>query len=221
MVRAVLLGPPGSGKGTQAILLCEKFNAVHLSTGDILRRHVREGTPLGMEAREYMERGELVPDRVVNEMVEHELDGLSDRGFVLDGYPRTVGQAGFLEKTLARRGIPLTLVLYLDVPHREVIERLSARRVCPNCGATYNMRLTPPREDQVCDRCGSRLVQRPDDRAEVVERRLEVYEEETRPLLEFYGQRCLLERVPALGTVEDVFRRVAQVVEARCGSSPS
>ena len=220
MLRAILLGPPGSGKGTQAILLSRRFDVPHVSTGDLFRRHVREGTPLGRRAREYMERGQLVPDPLVNEMVDRELDSLAETGFILDGYPRTVEQARFLDSALGRRGLALTVALLLQVPEEEIVARLGARLVCPNCGASFNLRLNPPARDRVCDRCGAGLERRADDDPGVVRTRLRVYEEETRPLLDFYRRRCLLEEVSGVGPVDEVHRRLVEAVLRRCHPSP-
>jgi adenylate kinase len=205
-VRIVLLGPPGAGKGTQAGRLAEHFAVPHVATGDIFRTHVRRGTPLGREARRHMDAGELVPDEIVVGMVASTLDDLDD-GFVLDGFPRTVAQAGALDTELESRGLRLDAVLAFDVDTDTVVRRLAARRTCPACQRAYNLVSTPPRDDLVCDEDGTGLVQREDDREETVRRRLEVYREQTAPVRAHYQERGLVRPIDADGTADQVFRR--------------
>lgn len=196
-MRLVLLGPPGAGKGTHARILSEEYGAAHLATGDILRRHIREQTELGKRAKKIIDRGELVSDQLVNELMARELEELGEsRGVILDGYPRTVGQAEALDGFLSRRKESLTSALYFKTSVEVIIDRLSGRRACPRCGANYHIRNIPPKTEGICDRCGEKLVLRKDDQPETVRHRLEVYEKETAPLLEYYRKRGLLDEVP-------------------------
>ncbi len=202
----VLLGPPGAGKGTLAARLVEEFGFKHLSTGDILREEVAQGSELGKLAKGYMERGELVPDEVILGMVRERVDGEKE-GFLFDGFPRTIAQAEGLERIL-----PVNLVIYLDLPEEEVVRRLSARRVCKKCGANYNLLTQPPKVPGVCDRCGGELYQRPDDREEVIRNRFRVYLERSAPLIGYYERKGILVRVDASLSPEEVFARVAEVL---------
>lgn len=213
----IFLGPPGSGKGTQAALLEERFGLCQISTGDILRQAVADGTPLGNEAKACMDRGDLVPDRVVIGIVEEKLKGAECRkGFVLDGFPRTTGQAEALDAIMrdfpAPDGLRIDRAVAFQVDEEALVARLSGRRTCEACQAMFHLTLSPPRVDGVCDRCGGRLVQRPDDREDVIRQRLAVYEESTRPLLDYYAGRDLLSRVPAGGTVDEVHAAVKAAV---------
>jgi len=205
-VNLVLLGPPGAGKGTLAARLVEEFGFKHLSTGDILREEVAQGSELGKLAKGYMERGELVPDEVILGMVRERVDGEKE-GFLFDGFPRTIAQAEGLERIL-----PVNLVIYLDLPEEEVVRRLSARRVCKKCGANYNLLTQPPKVPGVCDRCGGELYQRPDDREEVIRNRFRVYLERSAPLIGYYERKGILVRVDASLSPEEVFARVAEVL---------
>ncbi|MBC7339400.1 MAG: adenylate kinase [Firmicutes bacterium] len=215
-MRVVLLGPPGSGKGTQAARLGEHWGVPHISTGDAFRRAVAEGTPLGRLAREYMQRGELVPDEVVNGVVAARLAGEDcARGFVLDGYPRTVPQAEAFAALLEERGLRLDAVVDLVVSEEELVRRAAGRRVCARCGANYHLEFQPPREPGRCDRCGGELVQREDDLPATVAQRLAVYRRQTEPLVEFYRERGLLVPVDGSGAVEEVTRVVLAAVDGR------
>lgn len=183
----ILLGPPGVGKGTQGVLLCERRGLAHLSTGDLLRKARREGTPLGREAQRYMDRGELVPDEVIIGMVREHLAGLDDdAGVVFDGFPRTVAQAEALDGVLEELGRRVDRVLVLKADDEVLVKRLAGRRSCPECGAVYNVHFNPPETEGVCDRCGAGLAHRADDQADTVRTRLEVYRELTEPLIAFY-----------------------------------
>ena len=211
--RVVLLGPPGAGKGTQAKLLEQKFSARQISTGDILRKAVAEQTPLGKEAAEYINRGALVPDDVIVNLVAERLKEKDcENGFILDGFPRTIPQAASLDGLLKQRGISLTAVLSIRVPHKVIIQRLAGRRTCRNCGALAHVIFTPPKKEGACDRCGGELYQRDDDREETIANRLKVYEEQTAPLADYYRQQGLLREIDGVGGVEDIGARVIRAL---------
>ena len=217
-MRVVLLGPPGAGKGTQAVALAERWGVPHVSTGDAFRRAVSARTSLGAVAQGYMERGELVPDPVVNGVVAERL-GESDcrAGFVLDGYPRTIAQAEALEQMLQRRGEPLDAAVNLAVDEEELVRRAMGRRVCSRCGSNYHLEFRPPRQSGRCDRCGGELVLRDDDQPQTVRQRLDVYRSQTEPLLDFYRQRHLLLEVDGVGSVEQVTEAIVRAVGAKRG----
>jgi adenylate kinase len=208
LVRLVLVGPPGAGKGTQAEFIAERFSIPKISTGDIFRANVSGGTELGRMAKEYMDAGDLVPDKVTIAMVRDRL-GEPDAaaGFLLDGFPRNVAQAYELDSILNDLGNSLDVVLELQVDNEEVVRRLSGRRTCRKCGHIWHVEYDPTKVEGVCDRCGGELFQRDDDRAETVRHRLDVYVEQTSPLVEFYSGRGQLVVVNAIGTVEDVTER--------------
>jgi adenylate kinase len=192
----ILLGAPGAGKGTQAERVAEDFNLPLIVTGDLLRAAVQQGTELGRQAKGYMDRGELVPDEVIIGVILERVDAEEARdGFLLDGFPRTVGQAEALEEALGRLDRRLTAALYLDVPDEEVVRRLSGRRMNPRTGRVYHVELDPPRVEGIDDEDGTPLVQRDDDKPETIRRRLEVYHQQTAPLVDFYEERGLLRRV--------------------------
>jgi adenylate kinase len=207
-MRVVLVGPPGAGKGTQAEFIADRFSIPKISTGDIFRANVSGGTELGKIARQYMDAGDLVPDSVTVAMVRDRL-GEPDAaaGFLLDGFPRNVAQAYELDSILGDLGSSLDVVLELDVDHDEVVRRLSGRRTCRKCGHIWHIEYEPTKVPGVCDKCGGELFQRDDDRAETVRHRLDVYAQQTAPLIEFYGSREQLVVVDAVGTVEDVTER--------------
>jgi len=207
-----LFGPPGAGKGTQAELIEKKFGAVHISTGDILREAVANGTEIGKLAKSYMDRGELVPDEVVIDIAIAKLQEIGDSGFLLDGFPRTVAQAEALDKALSASGIPLDTVISLNVPEEEIVRRLSGRRVCTECGAIYHIDSIPDGTLN-CLLCGGKLIQRADDNPESIRNRLRVYDEQTSPVLDYYRGRGILVEINAVGTVEEVFCRL---MEALC-----
>jgi adenylate kinase len=218
-VRVILLGPPGAGKGTQAGNIAGTYGIPHISTGDILRANVREGTELGLRAKGFMDAGELVPDEVIIGMVGARLaEADAEKGFLFDGFPRTVPQAEALEALLREREQPLDVVLRLAVDEDEVVTRLTGRRTCASCGAVYHVAHQPPATDGVCDACGGDLVQREDDREDVVRNRLEVYRRSTEPLEEFYWNRGLLRDVEAVGTVDEVAARAGAVLAEHAGA---
>ena len=209
----LLLGAPGAGKGTQAPVLARAIGGVHLSTGDMLREVVREDTPRGRRAQEYMQRGELVPDDLVLEMVMERLQRPdAQEAFVLDGFPRNLNQARELDAALANGGKRLDVAIQVDVPREVLIERLGGRWTCTRCGAIYHEQSNPPRQSGVCDRCGGKLWQRPDDRPEAVERRLQVYQDETAPLVDYYRERGVLREVNGNQSFEQVTRALLAVV---------
>lgn len=214
-MRLVLVGPPGAGKGTQAEFIAAHLAVPKVSTGDIFRANVAEGTPLGRKAREYMDAGQLVPDEVTINMVRERL-GEPDaaEGFLLDGFPRTVPQAVALDKLVADLGAGLDVVLELVVDDDEVIRRLSGRRTCHGCGKVWHMEFDPPTHEGVCDRCGGELFQRDDDRAETVAERLRVYSRDTAPLVGYYGAQGKLVGIDATGPVEDVTLRAIDALRS-------
>ncbi len=206
----VFLGPPGAGKGTQAKLLSQRMGFLHLSTGDLLREAVKNQTPLGKKAKEYMDRGELVPDELIVQLIEETMP--KDGSVILDGFPRTVNQALALEEMLKGKGEKISKVLFFDVPDEVIIDRLSGRRVCSKCGAVYHVKYNPPKVEGVCDLCGGSLMQRDDDKEEVVKKRLEVYRKQTQPLIEFYQDRGIIYRLDAGKGVEELFEEVKGLI---------
>jgi len=212
-MRVVFLGAPGVGKGTQADRIAGQFKVAKISTGDLLREAVRTQTPLGLKAKSYMDQGKLVPDDVVIGLVREKLDDPScANGFVLDGFPRTVPQAEALGRVLNSKGIALDQVVNFQVSREDVVRRLSVRRSCPKCQATFHIDFATPKVEGVCDRCGEPLVQRSDDRRDAIETRLKVYDEQTAPLVRYYDERKLLSPLDASGTVEVVFQQLSRAL---------
>jgi adenylate kinase len=213
-VRLILLGPPGAGKGTQAVRIAEAYGIPHISTGDILRANVRAGTELGVEAKRYMDAGDLVPDELVMRMVGDRLrEPDASTGFLFDGFPRTVPQAESLHDLLVEHEAPLDAVLRLSVPREDVIARLTGRRTCGQCGRIFHLLFDPPAEEGRCDDCGGELVQRDDDTEEVALNRLDVYAAQTEPLEHFYWERGLLRDVEATGTPDEVFASARSILD--------
>ncbi len=210
----ILLGPPGAGKGTQAERIVEKFSLVYIATGDILRKAVKEGSPLGRKAREYMDQGQLVPDNLVVEIVRDRLmEPDCTNGALLDGFPRTVDQAVFLEQVLPDIDTQIDRVLLIEVDENELIERLTGRRVCGDCGANYHVKYKSPKVRNVCDQCGGDLYQRDDDSLATVTERLEVYKKQTEPLVEFYQERSFLSKIDGNQGIDGVFDQINSVLE--------
>jgi adenylate kinase len=213
-VRLVLVGPPGAGKGTQAEFIAAHFGVPKISTGDIFRANVSGGTPLGQQAKKYMDAGDLVPDEVTNAMVRDRLaEPDATDGFLLDGFPRNVAQADVLNGMLAELDTTLSVVLDLEVDFDEVVKRLSGRRTCKKCGHVWHLEFDAPSVAGVCDKCSGELFQRDDDRPETVRRRLEVYAEQTAPLIDFYRATDQLVSIDALGAVEDVTERAIAALD--------
>jgi len=211
--RVVLLGPPGAGKGTQAKLLQERFAACQISTGDILRKAVADQTPLGKEASAYIDRGALVPDVVIVNLVAERLkDKDCEAGFILDGFPRTIPQAKSLDEILTKMGRGLNRVLSVKVPKDVIIQRLAGRRTCRSCGALSHKVFNPPKKEGVCDRCGGELFQRDDDREETVAHRLSVYETQTAPLVDYYRRMGILQEIDGVGKIDDIRDRVIKAL---------
>jgi|Deesub1362A_J573_1020465.scaffolds.fasta_scaffold00132_11 adenylate kinase len=213
-MRLVLLGAPGAGKGTQAKKLIEKYGIPQISTGDILRKAVADGTPLGREAKSYMDRGELVPDSVVIGLVKERL-GQDDckKGYILDGFPRNTAQAEELDKLLNELNMPLDVALSVDVPFDDLMKRLTGRRTCRNCQQMYNIYFSPPKKDGVCDKCGGELYQRDDDKEETIRNRLEVYQRSTAPLIDYYKAKGILRSVDGRGSIEEIFNRICEILD--------
>jgi adenylate kinase len=215
----ILMGAQGAGKGTQAERIAPRYNLVHLSTGELFRAAVASGTELGVLAKEYLDRGELVPDDVTIGIVDAKLLQIATgepkrAGALFDGFPRTAAQAAGLDSALARRDERITAVVEIRVPREKLVTRLSGRRVCPNCGATYHIELNPPARAGICDRCGSKLVQRPDDTPEAITRRLDIYFAQTEPLLAYYQERGLLTRVDGDRQIDEVTEAIAAAIDA-------
>lgn len=213
-MRIVLLGPPGSGKGTQAVKLAAKLGAAHIATGDLFRTEIAEETELGILANEYISHGNLVPNDVTNALVESRLTKNDAEGFVLDGYPRTLDQADALEAALTKLGRPLDGAFLIDVPDSAIVERAVGRLLCNSCGAIYHLKFKPPQVAGICDNCRGILSVRDDDTPSTVRHRLTVYHRITAPLLGFYGSRALLTRIDGVGNPDEIFNRLVAAIGA-------
>ena len=215
-MKLILLGPPGAGKGTQAKMLTEKFSIPQISTGDILRAAVKAGTPMGRKAKEFMDAGGLVPDEVVVGIVRDRLQEADcGNGFILDGFPRTVAQADALQTSLEEMGKGLDRVISLAVDAEALVERLTGRRTCRQCGRGYHVTFDPPRQAGVCDACGGELFQRDDDREETIRKRLQVYEDQTAPLISYYRQAGVLMELDGMQPIPQVQEQMLSLLQAR------
>jgi len=211
----IMLGPPGAGKGTQAKMMVEKFGIPQISTGDMLRAAVKEGTELGRRAKEYMDRGELVPDEVVIGIVKERLAQPDcNKGFILDGFPRTIPQAEALDKVLGELGKKIEYVINIVVPQKDLLTRLTGRRTCRKCGAMYHVLFNPPKKEGVCDKCGGELYQRDDDKEDTIIQRLKVYEDQTAPLIEYYRGKGVLYDVDGTGPIQGIFQQILKILGA-------
>ncbi|MEK7823053.1 MAG: adenylate kinase [Nitrospirota bacterium] len=212
-MRLVLLGAPGAGKGTQAKKLIEKHGIPQISTGDILRKAVADGTPLGKEAKSYMDKGDLVPDKVVIGLIEDRLKQPDcKKGFILDGFPRNTPQAETLDAMLKKLNMPLDSALSVDVPKDDLTKRLTGRRTCKGCQQMYNVYFSPPKKNGVCDKCGGELFHRDDDKEETIKRRLDVYDAQTAPLINYYKKSGILKSVIGVGGIDEIFKKVCSVL---------
>jgi len=218
-MRIILLGPPGAGKGTQAKVLAQNLGLPHISTGDILRQNVAKNTRLGMKAKDFMQRGALVPDELVTQMfIERINQPDTKKGFILDGYPRTIRQAEDLDAILKERNEQIDFAVYLETSEPVIIQRLSGRRVCSKCGANFHIKNMPPKIDMICDNCGASLYQRSDDKEETIKKRLVVYQQESSPLIDYYQDSGKLRRLNADGEAEGVLHKIVVMAQGEDGS---
>ncbi len=212
-MKIIMLGAPGAGKGTQAKMIAEKYSVPHISTGDIFRANIKEGTELGKEVKSYMDQGLLVPDeltvRILLDRVSREDCG---GGYILDGFPRTIPQAQVLEQELAKMGDAIDFAIDVEVPDEEIIGRMTGRRACVGCGATYHIVHIPPRQEGICNECGKELILRDDDKLETVKKRLDVYHEQTQPLIEFYAEKGILRTIDGTAPMQDVFTVIGTIL---------
>ncbi|SHH84502.1 Adenylate kinase [Clostridium collagenovorans DSM 3089] len=214
-MKIVLLGPPGAGKGTQAKSISNKYSIPHISTGDIFRYNITQMTPLGIEAKKYMDKGQLVPDDLTIDLIKDRLTQEDCKnGYLLDGYPRTVAQAESLKNALEANNEKLDCALLIDVPREFILDRMTGRRVCPSCGASYHIKYNPPKNGVNCDECGNEVIQRADDTASTVNNRLDVYEKQTSPLVEYYKGENQLLVVDGTQSINDVFKQICEKIEA-------
>lgn len=211
----IMLGAPGAGKGTQAIQLADKYQIPHISTGDIFRANIKQGTELGKKAKTYMDQGLLVPDELVCELVVDRLqkDDCKE-GFILDGFPRTIPQAEALTEALDKVGSKIEYAINVDVPDANIVERMSGRRACVNCGATYHVVNAPTKVEGVCDKCGEAVALRDDDKPETVQKRLEVYHEQTQPLIDFYDAKGVVKTIDGTQPMDQVFNAIVEILGA-------
>jgi adenylate kinase len=213
VMKIIMLGAPGAGKGTQAKMIADKYGIPHVSTGDIFRANLKEGTELGLKAKEYMDKGELVPDELtVSILLDRVAKDDCKNGYVLDGFPRTIPQAEVLEKELDKLGDKIDLAIDVEVPDENIIKRMGGRRACVKCGATYHIEHVPPKKEGICDTCGSELILRDDDKPETVSNRLSVYHAQTQPLIDFYSERGVLKEVDGTKDMMDVFADIVSII---------
>lgn len=214
-MKIIMLGAPGAGKGTQAKMIASKYQVPHISTGDIFRANIKNGTELGKKAKEYMDQGLLVPDELTVDLV---IDRLSQddcsKGYILDGFPRTIPQAQALDGALAKRGEKMDYAINVDVPDENIVTRMSGRRACTGCGATYHIVHNPSKKGDICEVCGETLILREDDKPETVHKRLSVYHEQTQPLIDYYTEQGILKTVDGTQDMNDVFAAVTKILEA-------
>lgn len=214
-MKIIMLGAPGAGKGTQAQMIADKFNIPHISTGDIFRANIKNGTELGKKAKEFMDKGQLVPDELTVQLL---LDRVANEdcknGYVLDGFPRTIPQADVLGNELTKLGDKVDFAINVDVPDENIVRRMSGRRACLKCGATYHIEHIPPKKEGICDKCGSELVQREDDKPETVQNRLSVYHEQTQPLIDYYDKKNILKTVDGTKDMQEVFSNIVGILNA-------
>ena len=212
-MKIIMLGAPGAGKGTQARMSADKYGVPHISTGDIFRANIKNGTELGMEAKKYMDQGLLVPDELtVRILLDRVAQDDCKNGYVLDGFPRTIPQAEVLDSELTKLGDHIDYAINVDVPDENIVKRMSGRRACLTCGATYHIEHVPPKKEGICDVCGSELVLRDDDKPETVKNRLNVYHEQTQPLIDFYTEKGVLKTVDGTVPMEEVFAAITAIL---------
>jgi len=212
-MKIIMLGAPGAGKGTQAKMIADKYKLPHISTGDIFRANIKAGTDLGKEAKGYMDKGQLVPDELTVQIL---LDRVSkddcQKGYILDGFPRTIPQAEVLEKELLKRNEKIDYAINVEISDEIIIKRMAGRRACLNCGATYNITSLPPKAEGICDRCGNELVQRDDDKEETVKDRLTVYQKQTKPLIAYYNERNVLKSIDGSHPAVETFKEIIAII---------
>ena len=212
-MKIIMLGAPGAGKGTQAKMIAEQYNIPHISTGDIFRANIKNNTELGQEAKSYMDKGQLVPDELtVKILLDRVAQADCANGYVLDGFPRTIPQAEVLEQELNKLNDKIDYAINVEVPDENIIRRMSGRRACLNCGATYHIEHIPPKQEGICDKCGEKLVLRDDDKEETVKNRLNVYHEQTQPLIDFYTARGVLKTVDGTVDMKEVFNAITSIL---------
>ena len=213
-MKIIMLGAPGAGKGTQAKMIADKYGVPHISTGDIFRANIKNGTELGMEAKKYMDQGLLVPDELtVKILLDRVAEEDCKEGYLLDGFPRTIPQAEVLDKALTELGDAIDYAINVDVPDENIVKRMSGRRACLSCGSTYHMEHIPPKKEGVCDKCGNELVLRDDDKPETVLNRLEVYHKQTQPLIQFYEEKGVLRTVDGTKPMKEVFDSIVEILK--------
>ena len=214
-MKIIMLGAPGAGKGTQAKMIADKYGVPHISTGDIFRANIKEGTELGKKAKTFMDQGLLVPDDLVVDLVVDRVKNPDcEKGYVLDGFPRTIPQAECLDKALAEMNDSMDYAINIDVPDENIITRMGGRRACVGCGATYHVVNIPPKKEGICDRCGGELILRDDDKPETVKKRLDVYHEQTQPLIDYYTKKGIIKDVDGTQQMDDVFNAIVKILGA-------